>query len=243
VWLYDVAAAAPRREATPGQLEALDLARRRKDEKRDEQARIELDREIEELRQQDEEIASDRRAAEQWARGLLGRTDWVILDTETTGLVEPHVVEVAIIRPDGKELLNTRVNPLVPIPDQARAIHGITDADVAGAPLMSTLRNEVTSLLNGVSTIVTYNAEFDRGALEFSIRADMGGSSSVGIVWARRWKWECALERYSEWVGEWLPQKGRYRRVALGGGHDALGDCRACLERINEMAGVPGSRP
>jgi len=61
------------------------------------------------------------------------------IDVETTG-TNPHsdrVVELSILRiqPDGKEEYKShRVNPGVPIPPEATAVHGITDADVANLP-------------------------------------------------------------------------------------------------------------
>lgn len=62
------------------------------------------------------------------------------LDTETTGVdvQKDRVVEIAIEIhfPDGRapERKVRRINPGVPIPADASAVHGITDADVAGEP-------------------------------------------------------------------------------------------------------------
>jgi DNA polymerase III subunit epsilon len=62
-----------------------------------------------------------------------------VLDLETTG-INPgidRIVQICVLRaePDGRSDLQTRlVNPGVPIPAEALAIHGITDADVAAAP-------------------------------------------------------------------------------------------------------------
>ena len=58
------------------------------------------------------------------------------LDLETTGLSLQHdrVVELAvlILHPDGRvEERERRFNPEMPIPAEASAVHGITDADVA----------------------------------------------------------------------------------------------------------------
>ena len=60
----------------------------------------------------------------------------VFFDLETTGLDtrRDRIVELALIRfmPDGEEIERTRrFNPEMPIPPEATAIHGITDADVA----------------------------------------------------------------------------------------------------------------
>ena len=63
----------------------------------------------------------------------------VFFDLETTGIniTRDRIVEISYlkIRPDGTEESRTwRVNPLVPIPEQATAIHGITNEDVKNCP-------------------------------------------------------------------------------------------------------------
>ncbi|MCW3664158.1 3'-5' exonuclease, partial [Burkholderia cenocepacia] len=61
-------------------------------------------------------------------------TNFILLDTETTGLDESaEIVEIAVIDDAGNVLLNTLVKPKHPIPNSATAIHGITNAMVATA--------------------------------------------------------------------------------------------------------------
>jgi DNA polymerase III epsilon subunit-like protein len=64
----------------------------------------------------------------------LALNDWVFLDTETMGLYDAHIVEIAIVNPLGEPLLNTFIKPTIPIPSEAREIHGITDEMVADVP-------------------------------------------------------------------------------------------------------------
>ena len=77
-----------------------------------------------------------------------------VFDLETTGVsaVTDRIVEIAIVRlePDGsRRTLNWRVNPGVPIPPGASAVHGITDADVADCPPFAELADAVTEALSG----------------------------------------------------------------------------------------------
>ena len=65
------------------------------------------------------------------------------IDVETTGLspYKDRIVELSILKihPDGtKEYHSRRINPGISIPPDATAIHGITDADVAGEPKFQT---------------------------------------------------------------------------------------------------------
>ena len=50
-------------------------------------------------------------------------------------------------------------------------------------------------------------------------------------------RWECAMLKHAEWVGEWNDYHGSFRWQKLAGGdHSALGDCIATLETIKKMA-------
>ena len=76
------------------------------------------------------------------------------IDLETTGLnrSEDRIVELAllIVYPDGRAVDRVRrFNPEIPIPPEASAVHGISDADVAGeAPFRSRARS-LAELLEG----------------------------------------------------------------------------------------------
>jgi DNA polymerase-3 subunit epsilon len=77
-----------------------------------------------------------------------------ILDLETTG-IDPQtdrIVEIGILKvlPDLRQKQrNHRVNPGIPIPAEATAIHGITDADVANEPRFEHLASDLRSFLDG----------------------------------------------------------------------------------------------
>ncbi|MDA0232626.1 MAG: 3'-5' exonuclease, partial [Chloroflexi bacterium] len=62
-----------------------------------------------------------------------------VIDTESTGLnpETARIVSISVLRvePDGRRSLRSElINPGVPIPAGATAVHGITDADVADRP-------------------------------------------------------------------------------------------------------------
>lgn len=88
---------------------------------------------------------------------------FVALDTETTGLGEAELVEVAAVRfRDGTVLdeFCTLVNPGRRIPAEVTAIHGITDDMVAGAPRAAEVLPALLGFLEG-SFLVAHNASFD----------------------------------------------------------------------------------
>lgn len=173
----------------------------------------------------------DRRSAEQWARDLLAQTDFVILDTETTGLDnDAEIVQIAVIDHAGQVLLNTLVKPTYPIPPGATRIHGITDEQVKDAPTFVEIAAQVSTLLSG-KRIVIYNAEYDARLLRQTAKA-AGLSPSWAVLTA-----DCAMLAYSQWIGDWSDYHGNYRFQRLpGGDHSALGDARATLAVIRRMA-------
>ena len=96
-----------------------------------------------------------------------------VVDLETTGLSHAkgdRIIEVAIIRLEGINdpapvRFSCLVNPHTPIPDESRAIHGITDQMVDQAPSFSGVAEELADLLRG-AIFVAHNAQFDLGFLQ-----------------------------------------------------------------------------
>jgi DNA polymerase III subunit epsilon len=100
-------------------------------------------------------------------------------DLETTGvnISKDRIVEISILKifPDGKEESKTwLVNPEMPIPKEVTAIHGITDADVAGKPTFKEISKEVHKMVKD-SDLGGFNSNrFDIPLLaEEMLRADI----------------------------------------------------------------------
>ena len=89
-----------------------------------------------------------------------------VFDIESTGVnvVHDRIVELCVLRvqPDGSETVKTwRVNPGIPIPVAATAIHGISNEDIANAPAFQQILPELLPLLQG-SDLAGYNSnKFD----------------------------------------------------------------------------------
>ncbi len=91
----------------------------------------------------------------------------IVLDTETTGL-DPRdghrLIEIACL-----ELQNgvrtgieyvTRINPERLVDPEAYAVHGISDADLVGAPVFAEIYPDFLAFI-GEDPLVIHNAEFD----------------------------------------------------------------------------------
>jgi DNA polymerase-3 subunit epsilon len=106
------------------------------------------------------------------------------IDLETTGvsITQDRIVEISIVKihPDGrKEVRTRRVNPEMPIPAEATAVHGISDADVAEEPTFKQLANGIKQFLEqcdlcGFNSnkfdIPILTEEFLRAGLEVNFR-------------------------------------------------------------------------
>ena len=76
-----------------------------------------------------------RMAAVEWATDLLVSQDFVVFDSETTGLSSPvDFVEIAVVSPFGETLFDSLLKPSCRIEAAARAIHGHSAKSLSGAP-------------------------------------------------------------------------------------------------------------
>jgi DNA polymerase-3 subunit epsilon len=182
-------------------------------------------------------ITKARKAASEWARDLLETksSEWVILDTETTGLGGyDEVVQVSVIDGEGNILVeNLLIKPTISIPESASRIHGISDEAVKAAPRFSDVFSKIYDAVYG-KFLVIYNADYDLRILNQS-----GKALDYPVVFGFS-DYDCVMQKYSEWCGEWSDYHGSFRWQRLpGGDHSSLGDCRATLELIKRMASDP----
>ena len=90
----------------------------------------------------------------------------MFFDLETTGTDALHdrIVEISMIKvmPDGTDIQRTvRVNPGMPIPAEATAVHHITDADVTDKPLFSQLAEGLAQSFRGCDLAGFNSNRFD----------------------------------------------------------------------------------
>ncbi len=108
-----------------------------------------------------------RGLAEEFAQDAAWRDiEIALLDVETTGRdpANDRVIEVGIVIGRAGEVVqryNWLLNPGMPIPQEARDVHGITDDQVANAPTFESVAHEIAEALRG-RIPAAYNAEFDK---------------------------------------------------------------------------------
>ena len=187
-----------------------------------------------------------REASSRQARAWL-EVNALVLDTETTGLGDDaEVVELALVDCAGAVLLDTLVRPSGPVPAEAAAIHGITDAMLAEAPTWAEVHDRFCDLVEG-RQVVIYSREFDtrvitQTARRYGLPAPQGFDLALDGSAVH-----CAMQAYAEFRGEWSAEKGQYRwqklsaaaaqqGVTVTNAHRALGDCLMTLGVVRAMA-------
>ena len=82
------------------------------------------------------------------------RRPMVFFDLETTGtnIATDRIVEISVVKvmPDGEEITRTRrINPEMPIPAEATAVHHITDEDVKDCPTFRQVAKSLCEFMVG----------------------------------------------------------------------------------------------
>ncbi len=90
----------------------------------------------------------------------------VFFDLETTGtnIISDRIVEICYLKvyPNGREESKTiRVNPEMHIPEQASALHGIYDADVANCPRFKEVAVSIARVIEGCDLAGFNSNRFD----------------------------------------------------------------------------------
>lgn len=150
------------------------------------------------------------------------------LDVETTG-VHPtidRIVQVGLVKlyPDGRRTeWQTLVNPGIKIPEEAIAVHHITNEMVKDVPSFARLAPTIVSGLKGCD-YCGYNVGFDLRML----KAELERCGAPNILNGRIYD---AYKVYSRFFPRHLTAAYReYVGKELSGAHDALIDARAAVE-------------
>jgi len=174
----------------------------------------------------------------EWKKGLM-----LCVDTETTGL-EPgkdKIVEVGAVLYRDKEVLRKEcwlVNPGIPIPQEATAVHGITNASTDEAPAFLEIAETFLSLVLEPDVLVGYNWPFDAGFFEAELgdawRESIKGKPIIDVLTIVR----------SDDVGRFWKGKGRHKLEAVanrlkikpeGDFHRASTDCVLTLRILERL--------
>lgn len=168
--------------------------------------------------------------------------DYVVIDTETTGLQTPEVCQLALVPKDNKAFCSL-VKPVAAIEASATAVHGITNEMVADSSPIDAYWYGVIGELRTSQVLIGYNVSYDIKALSRSLELK-------GLVFrpSQHVLFDVML-CYAAFRGEISPAHGTFRWHKLsdalshvgiemdGDFHNALTDAYATLNLLSYMSG------
>ncbi len=190
---------------------------------------------------EDDAIITDSKTEYQCLTEAVENKNYVVLDTETIGLYDGEIIEIAIIDHNGNTLMDQRIQPHNEIPQESSDVHGIYHEDVVDCPFFEDVVVQIKGNLAG-KDVVVYNAKYDRKMLHKS--AEHAGIERIN--WKSFSNWICAMETFSPIYGEWndyhqnyrwqkLTTAAAYYGVEVENAHTALGDCLMTLGVVQNM--------
>lgn len=179
------------------------------------------------------------------------KSDFVIIDTETTGLGEyAEIIEIAIINMCGEVLLDTLVKPSIPIPPEATEINHITNEMVANAPSWRDVFPKVLEIIINHKWLA-WNSGFDARMLDqtclstgiYAFKNTYYGALITSRIHTSHID---AKAVYDQWYGEFDEKRQDFKRqslttaaarhgVSVVGAHRALADCKMVLAVLQKV--------
>ena len=184
-------------------------------------------------------MTTGKASATKWAQERLADSNTVILDVETTGILnqdpDTEIVQLCILNTAGRPVLTMMLKPLKPMSAEVQAIHGVTNEMVQDKPFFLQVARIIAKYLEG-KHVIAYNMDFDWKLMMHMF--DKYNEERPKIAGA-----SCCMDQYSAWVGEPSKKKDgpKWQKLPNLSGlasHDALSDCISTLKVMQKMAGL-----
>lgn len=166
--------------------------------------------------------------------------NYVVIDTETTGLDDPEIVHIAIVDQHGRIVLDEHVRPLSRIEAAATAVHGHTAESLANCPTWPEIHGRVFDLLD-LCSVLAYNMPFDARAIRHTCRLHRTPEPTPVFR-------DCIMDAFAAEFGEWSNKHRDFRWQTLStavqyygieneAAHDAAGDAVAAWRVLQCLVG------
>ncbi len=170
-----------------------------------------------------------RIAQEARRSSLIMEENYIVIDTETTGLnaAEDELLQVSIIDNEGAVLFDSYIRPTQHTEwAEAERVNHITPEMVADAPTIAEVMPEINDILKRYDKIVGYNVRFDADFLknngaEFADNTNFVDSMKIFSLYFSADNKRCKLTEAADYFCyDWSEHKEA---------HNSLGDCFATL--------------
>jgi len=185
-----------------------------------------------------ESLTEYKENAKQWAIERLAESNTVILDLESTGLLREdpttEIAQICITDTQGRQLFSMLLKPAQPMDEKVIGIHRISNEQVINQPIFPQVAKIIAFVLKD-KHVVSWNMDFDWVLLTHMFKKyELAKPEVAGL--------SCAMDKYSEWAGEWSAKKDGFKWQKLPNfagtdAHDAYYDCQNALLAMRKMAG------
>ena len=185
-----------------------------------------------------EELAKYKDAASKWALERMDDANTVILDLESTGLLhqdpETEIAQICILDIKGRPLFSMLLKPSQPMNETVIGIHKISNEQVINQPIFPQVAKMIAFVLKD-KHVISWNMDFDWKLLMHMFKKYEQETPKIAGA-------SCAMDKYSEWAGEWNTRKDGFKWQKLpnfsgDAAHDAQVDCNNTLIAMRKMAG------
>ena len=169
---------------------------------------------------------------------ILSSDDFIVLDTETTGLSaeKDEILQLSIIDAQGNVLFDSLIKPLKRKRwTDATRINGISPQMVKDSPTIEDMEADIQHILDKASSIAGYNTEFDLGFLEAA------GFNVSKPYYDLMKDFAPIYGEWSDYYGDWkypkLVECAKYFGYTYNA-HSALEDAKAtlyCMLQLDEL--------
>ena len=171
-------------------------------------------------------VADRRVLAVRWAQHTLAVGAVIVaIGTSDMYLGVGGVCELAVIDTNGQNLLDTLVNPQIPVTRAANHFHQLTDGMLEGAPTFRAVLPDLLSV-TAERTVAAYHAGYVRSV----VLGDCGKAGMDPDHLEDQQVWRCISQARSASVGH--PD----HHLPLTGGPRALAACHAALQVLRGIA-------
>ena len=173
-----------------------------------------------------------------YTKPLSGLSDYIALDTETTGLdrYKDKIIEIGMIEVRGNQIVDSFhsfINPERHIPAAASKVNHIYDEDVKDAPTYDQIAPVIAAKLQK-KTVIAHNSYFDMSFIVNMLdeRGFAGRINHVDTLYFSRCMVR-GLENYK------LGTLAAHFGIDPGDSHRAIDDARVCHELFQKLKALP----
>lgn len=165
----------------------------------------------------------------------LGIADFVVLDTETTGMSRgDEVIELALVDMDGTVLYESTFEPEVIINPFASRVNGFYNSDLEGAPLFKGEWENIKSAIGG-KKLLGHNLSFDKRLIAQTLRRYDLDPTEVDSLFQDYYDSQYIAKRHLVAKSYSLENLAHQVGVTRPESHRAADDCLMTLEFLSKL--------